>query len=224
MLRDESSPASAASAASSGHGAGSSSSSSSAALDAATRPGELKLLEFKVHSYSDADEDELDFTCMVLTSEVPAGSFEPLQLPSASLTTSQLTGAHATLLHGSIALNKYFNKEPSASLVPCTIFTTHNDRVLYTAAAADGDSGGALVLRGKTLVGMHTEWLNDVPSDYDVTSPSGKRGRPRKRIKLSEASPSTTGTALRLDLPQVRDAVAAAHAHAQDLAVARGVA
>lgn len=188
----------------------SSSSNNIAALSAAALPGEV-LLEFEVHSFS--PEGESDYTCMILTSAPPTGTFQPLTLPSSRLADSQLTGAHATLLHGSIALNRQFNKQPSASLVPCTIFTTHSDIVLYTAATSGGDSGGALVLHGKTLVGMHTEGVNDVPEDIDLLSPSDEPGRRHKRIKLSEASPSTTGAALRLDGPNVQAAISAAHQH-----------
>lgn len=177
----------------------------------AALPGEV-LLEFTVHSSS--PQDALDYTCLILTTAVPAGIFHPLPLPPGELTESQLTGAHATLLHGSIALNRFFNFKPSASLVPCTIFTTQSDRVLYTAATAGDDSGGALILHGKVLVAMHVEGLNDVPGDVEFNSPrTGKR--PAKRLRLSEASPSTTGAALRLDLPAVQAAVAAAHAAAR---------
>jgi hypothetical protein len=189
-----------------------------AAEVAAAMPGEV-LLKFKVHSFS--PQDKLDYTCLILASPVPAGTFQPLPLPAVGLPTSQLTGAHATLLHGSIALNRFFKQDPSASLVPCTIFTTHPDRVLYTAATAGGDSGGALVLHGKVLVAMHVEGLNDVPDDLHVTSPrEGKR--PAVKRRLSEASPSTTGAALRLDLPRVQSAIAAAHATMQPATAAGG--
>ena len=187
-----------------------------AAAAAAVLPDEV-LLEFKVYSFS--PEEQLDYTCLVLNSPVPAGTFQPLPLPPPGLPESRLIGARATLLPGSIALNRFFNRNPSASLVPCTIFTTHPDRLLYTAATAGGDSGGALVLHGKMLVAMHTEGLNDVPGDLHVTSPrEGKR--PAKKLKLSEASPTTTGAALRLDLPEVQAAIAAAHAAVQPAAAA----
>jgi hypothetical protein len=167
------------------------------------------LLDFTIHSSS--PEDALDFSCLILTSRVLPGTFLPLPLPAPSLPSVKLTGAHATLLHGSIALNRQFRKQPSASLVPCTIFTTHADRVLYTAATAGGDSGGALVLHGNVLIAMHVEGANDVPDDVEVLSPRDVRGGRRKRLRLSEASPSTVGAALRLDLPAVQDAVQAAH-------------
>ena len=154
---------------------------------------------------------------------MPPGTFQPLRLPPPGLPDSRLTGAHATLLHGSIALNRFFALNPSASLVPCTIFTTHPDRVLYTAATAGGGSGGALVLHGKMLVAMHVEGLNDVPDDQHVTRPrEGKRAA--QKLRLSEASPSTTGAALRLDLPHVQAAIAAAHDAVQLAAAAGGVA
>jgi hypothetical protein len=182
-----------------------------AAAAAAAAAAEEVLLEFKVHSYS--APDALDFTCMILTSAVQPGTFIPLQVPTAVMTTAQLIGAHATLLHGSIALNRFFNRDPSASLVSCSIFTAHPDRVLYTASTSGGDSGGALVLHGKALVAMRVEGLNDVSEDVEFVGPSAgkKRG---KSMRLSEASPSTTGAALRLDVAEVQAAIAAAIAAA----------
>lgn len=204
----------------SGGGAAAAAGGVSAAAEAGALPlADEVLLEFKVHSFS--PPGELDYTCLVLTSPVPPGTFQPLRLPPSGLPDSRLTGAHATLLHGSIALNRFFARNPSASLAPCTIFTAHPDRVLYTAATAGGDSGGALVLHGKTLVAMHVEGLNDVPDDLHVTSPrEGKR--PAVKLRLSEASPSTTGAALRLDLPRVQSAIAAAHATMQPATAAGG--
>jgi hypothetical protein len=189
-----------------------------AAAMAAAMPDEV-LLEFKVHSFS--PEEELDYTCLFLTSPVPAGTFQPLPLPPPGLPDSRLIGARAMLLPGSIALNRFFKRNPSASLVPCNIFTTHPDLLLLTAATAGGDTGGALVLQGKVLVAMHVKGLNDVPDDLHITSPrEGKR--PAKKLKLSAASPTTTGAALRLDLPQVQAAIAAAHAAVQPAAAADG--
>lgn len=169
------------------------------------------LLTFLVHSYSPVEM--LDFTCMVLTSRLPKGTFRPLLVPSMRLSDAALIGAHATLMHGSIALNRQFGHDPSASLVPCSIFTVHPTRVLYSAATAGGDSGGALVISGKVLVAMHVEGVNDVRDDVDVqisTTAGVSRRKPAKRVKLSEASPSTVGAALRLDLPEIKAAINAA--------------
>ena len=104
----------------------------------------------------------------------------------------------------------------------CSIITAHSERVLYTAATAGGDSGGALVLRGKVLVAMHMEGMNDVPSDLEVDSPTAGKSRPFKRFKLSQASLTTVGVALRLDLPEIRAAIQAAHGAAQLAAAAVG--
>ena len=68
-----------------------------------TLPDEVRLT-FHVHSFS--PEDVLDYTCMVLTSSVPAGTFRPLSVPSAVLSNTELTGHQAILLHGSIAYNR----------------------------------------------------------------------------------------------------------------------
>jgi len=179
--------------------------------DGVVLPDEVQLT-FRVHSSS--PPDEYDYTCLVLTSTVPVGTFQPLPLPHVGLPDAQLTGTHATLLHGSIALNRFYGEKPTASLVHCDIITTHPRRVLYSAATAGGDSGGALLLRGKMLIAMHVEGVNDVPDDVEVMSPTAT-GRGSKRIKLSQASPSTVGAALRLDLQVVQDAIAAAHFHTQ---------
>jgi hypothetical protein len=185
--------------------------SSGAGGSSAAAPGEVSLT-FSVHSFS--DEKELGYTCMVLISPVPTGTFQPLAIPAAALSNDNLVGAHATLLHGSIAYNRFFHLDPSASLVACSIFTAHADRILYTAATFGGDSGGALLLSGKRLVAMHVEGMNDVPEDLEAVNPSAGNGRRTKRIKLSEASPSTVSVALRLDLPAIRGAIEAAHAAA----------
>lgn len=167
------------------------------------------LLKFVVHSFS--PENELDYSCMVLTSPLPGGFFQPLQVPVSRLSDEALIGAHATLLHGSIALNRLFDLDPSASLVACSIFTVHPTRVLYTAATAGGDSGGAFVISGKILIAMHVEGVNDVRQDIDVlahqSAVAGARRKPEKKAKLSEASPSTVGAALRLDIPEISAAI-----------------
>lgn len=194
------------------YGAGHATATAAAAADDSVGlalPDEVRL-KFKVHSFS--EEDALDYTCLILTSPALPGTFQPLPLPPVGLSREKLIGAHATLLHGSIALNRHFKQQPSASLFPCTIFTAHEDRVLYTAATAGGDSGGALVLHGKVLIAMHVEGLNDV-GDAEFMSPTEGKGRGAKRMRLSEASPSTTGVALRLDLREVQAAVAAADQH-----------
>jgi hypothetical protein len=180
----------------------------------AAAPHEVALT-FRVHSFS----QELDYSCMVLISRVPYGMFKPLAIPVSTLPFASLIGARATLLQGSIALNRHFSLEPSASLVACSIFTAHPQRVLYTAAAVGGDCGGALVLSGKVLVAMHVEGVNDVPEDVELEMDPciGKR-RAHKRIKLSSASPTNTAVALRLDLPEIRAAVYAAQAVASQAA------
>ena len=166
------------------------------------------LLQFRLHSFS--PEADLDYTCMILISPVAVGTFEPLSIPTHTLPDELLIGARATLLHGGIALNRLFHLDPSASLMSCSIITAHSKRVLYNAATAGGDSGGALILSGKVLIAMHVEGLNDIPADLEVLSPNEGTRKAPKKIKLSQASPSTVGAALRLDLPEIRAAIRAA--------------
>jgi hypothetical protein len=177
---------------------------------AATAAPHEVFLTFRLHSYS----EELDYSCMLLDSRVPDGTFKPLVIPVSTLPVAALIGARATLLHGSIALNRQFGLDPSASLVACSIFTAHPKRVLYTAATVGGDCGGALILSGKVLVAMHVEGMNDVPDYLEVLSPGTGTRKAHKRVKISVASPTTTAVALRLDLPEIRAAVYAAHAAA----------
>ena len=173
-------------------------------------------LRFRVHSYS--TPDKLDFTCLILETTVNPGTFVPLQIPKARLNTADLLGRPAALLNGSIALNRFFHKDPSMSYIVCNIFCVHQEQVLYSAATAGGDSGGALLLYGRTLVAMHIEGLNDVPEDIEVLSPSAagtsstdvKKTPKPKHLRLSEASPSTTASALRLDIDEIKNAIYAA--------------
>lgn len=194
-------------------------SSSAAGGSEALAPDEAKLV-FDIHSFS----EDLDFTCMTLSSPLPAGAFQPLSLPAAGVPTSSLIGTQATLLHGSIAYNRLFRMDPSPSLVPCHIFTAHRERVLFSSSTFGGDSGGALIMRGDVLIGMHVEGLNDVAEDVEVLSPAAAadgRSEP-SRLRLSEASPFTAAAALRLDLAAIRAAVNAAHAHVTGAGAAAG--
>jgi hypothetical protein len=127
------------------------------------------------------------------------------QVPSAAAAACEFAGREYHWQR----MRRFFNKEPSASLVPCTIFTAHDHRVLYAAATAGGDSGGALVLHGKVLAAMHVEGLNDLDGDGPAGGKGGKGSMP-KRMRLSAASLSTTGAALRLDLCEVQEAIATA--------------
>ena len=190
-------------------------SSSSSAAAVAASDSEVGLT-FRVHSSS--PPDELDYTCLILETSVNPGTFVPLEIPKGHIPTSALLGRPAALLNGSIALNKFFHEDPSMSYITCNIFCVHPKRVLYSAATAGGDSGGALLLYGRTLVAMHIEGLNDVPEDIEVLSPSAagtsstdaKKTPKPKRLRLSEASPSTTASALRLDIDEIKNAIDAA--------------
>jgi hypothetical protein len=107
--------------------------------DIVAAPDEV-LLKFRVHSFS--PETELDYTCLILTHALPAGTFQPLPIPAAALPINQLIGKDATLLPGSIAYNRMFKINPSPSLYRCTVFTAHPQCVLYSSSTFCGDSCG----------------------------------------------------------------------------------
>lgn len=154
---------------------------------------------------------QLDFTVLRLVSRSPPEM--PLQptvfyaVPPQRLADGELWGQPAGVIHGNIALNRQFDQHPSVSVTLCNISTVHADRLLYSAATSAGDSGGAVLLHGQHLIGLHVEGVNDV-----VTSPRGSR---HYKTPSEAGTPSTSACALRLDIDAVRQAIAAAET-AQD--------
>ena len=74
------------------------------------------------------------------------------------------------------------------------ISTSNETTLHYDVSTYKGHSGAALLLRGESVIGLHSGGFNDLPQEF------------------SEASPSTSADAVRLDLPQIRDAVERAKA------------
>ena len=161
-------------------------------------------------------DEELDFCVLELIPAEGASAAAPgpamatpfFPLPRARIADDALWGKPATVVHGSIALNRQFQQHPEASIGHCNIATVHPERLLYTALTTAGDSGGALLLCGRELVGLHVEGVNDV-----IASP--KSGTKRHKT-VSEATSPSTACALRLDIAAVRDAVAAAQARQRE--------
>lgn len=147
---------------------------------------------------------ELDFTVLRLVGSSAGTLYYPL--PAERLPDEELWGHSARLVHGNLALNAQFGEPPDASVTVCNISTVHTKRLLYSAATSAGDSGGALLLRGTNLVGLHVEGVNDV-----IDSPRGKRFK----TPSEASSPSTSACALRLDIDEVRQAVEQAEMAAQ---------
>jgi hypothetical protein len=173
--------------------------------------GQEALLKFKVV----VTNKTFDFTVLELLSAYPQRPTSFFPLPTGDLPDDALWGKSAAVLHANIALNRQFDQHPNSSVALCNISTVHADMLLYTAATSAGDSGGALLLLGKHLVGMHREGMND-----QVVSPSGGR---HYKTPSEASSPSTSASALRLDIAVVRDAVAAADAAVRSRLVAAAV-
>ena len=111
-----------------------------------------------------------------------------LPIPENSFTEKELSGAPVNLVHGSIAWS--FGTSPSNFAQDSgNIITSNATTIHYNVGTFKGHSGAALLLRGKQVIGMHSEGFNDLPQEH------------------SEHSPSTAADAVRLDLPAVRAAV-----------------
>ena len=123
-------------------------------------------------------------------------------LPVGPFPDGALWGKPASVVHGNLAYNRLFYEHPDASVSYCNISTVHRERLIYIAQTACGDSGGALLLSGSDLIGLHVEGLNDV-----AESPGGSR---HWKTPSEASSPSVAACALRMDIEPVRAAVAAA--------------
>jgi hypothetical protein len=122
------------------------------------------------------------------------GSVPCLPLPDREYSPRELMGRAVRLIHGNIAYS-----QQSAALGDMArafaqnnghITTVTQTKIVSSIATSKGDSGGALLLRGTQVVGIHSAGLNDLPEAY------------------SESSPMTSAEAIRLDQQCVRDAVA----------------
>jgi hypothetical protein len=117
---------------------------------------------------------------------LPTRSFLPL--PRGVFTPVELQGKPVVLVHGSIAWSAGVRASTLAQNKGY-IVTTDDITIHYDVSTYKGHSGAALLLRGEAVVGLHSNGFNDLPQE------------------LSEASPSTSADAVRLDLPQLREAV-----------------
>ena len=115
-----------------------------------------------------------------------------LPVPETTFTEDELSGAAVNLIHGSIACSlarirtcPSARKGPAASSTPAASTTA----IHYDVGTYKGDSGAALLLSGKRVIGLHSAGFNDLEQAQ------------------SESSPSTAADAVRLDLPEVRAAV-----------------
>ena len=117
--------------------------------------------------------------------------FDHLSLPSVHHSHQQLMGASVALIHGSIAWSAGSDMNQIAR-DNGTIITSSESLIQYSVASYKGHSGAALLFRGGQVIGLHSEGFNDLAQEY------------------SERSPSTSADAVRLDVPQIWDAVRAA--------------
>ena len=114
-----------------------------------------------------------------------------LSLPSAMHSHQQLLGAPVVLIHGSIAWNAGSDANQIAR-DNGTIITSSDSLIQYSVSSYKGHSGAALLFRSGQVIGLHSEGFNDLEQEH------------------SEKSPSTSADAVRLDVPQIWDAVLAA--------------
>ena len=123
------------------------------------------------------------------------GSVPFLPLPDREYSLRELIGRAVRLIHGNIAYSQQSDAlgdmARSFSQNNGHITTVTQRKIVSSIATSKGDSGGALLLRGTQVVGIHCEGLNDLPEAF------------------SENSPMTSAEAIRLDQQCVRDAVAA---------------
>ena len=114
-----------------------------------------------------------------------------LSLPNVIHTHQQLLGAPVALIHGSIAWSSGSNMNQLAR-DNGTIITTSDSVIKYSVSSYKGHSGAALLFRGGQVIGLHSEGYNDLEQEH------------------SERSPSKSAGAVRLDNPQIWEAVQAA--------------
>jgi len=117
--------------------------------------------------------------------------FDYLSLPCVHNSHRQLLGASVALIHGSIAWSAGSGANEIAR-DNGFIITSSETMLQYSVASYKGHSGAALLFRGGQVIGLHSEGFNDLEQE------------------LSEASPSTSANAVRLDVPQIWEAVNAA--------------
>jgi hypothetical protein len=144
------------------------------------------MLEFEVVEPSIGDLD-----IAVLRVLTPASAPRPcLPVPENTFTEDELSGAAVNLIHGSIAWFSDLEKNlPKCSQRAGSIIHATDTTVHYDVGTYKGDSGAALLLSGKRVIGLHSAGFNDLDQAQ------------------SENSPSTAADAVRLDLPEVRAAV-----------------
>jgi hypothetical protein len=132
-----------------------------------------------------------DLDIAVLRVPTPPTAPRPcLPVPENTFTEDELSGAAVNLIHGSIAWFSSMDKNlPKCSQRAGSIIHTTDTTIHYDVGTYKGDSGAALLLSGKRVIGLHSEGFNDVDQAH------------------SETSPSTAADAVRLDLPEVRAAV-----------------
>lgn len=129
---------------------------------------------------------------------IPASAEPPsdyLPLPSVHRTHRQLLGAPVALIHGSIAWNAGTDARQIASNNG-SIITSTDSLIHCSVPSYKGHSGAALLFRSGQLIGLQSEGFNDLEQVH------------------SETSPSTSADAVRLDVPQIWEAVQAASARA----------
>ena len=130
---------------------------------------------------------DLDVAVLRLPACTSAVPFLPL--PEAAFTAQQLSGAPVKLIHSSIAWSEGTDVSNFAQ-DDGHIITSNRTTIHYGISPYKGHSGAALLLRGEQVIGLHSEGFNDLAQEH------------------SERSPSTTADAVRLDLPEVKAAVA----------------
>jgi hypothetical protein len=107
-------------------------------------------------------------------------------LPERAFTDRELFGAPVNLVHASIA----WRCSPSSFAQNAGRLIAPNATAIhYNVGTRKGHSGAALLLRGRQVIGLHSEGVSDLP---------------RER---SEHSQPTAADAVRLDTPAVRAAV-----------------
>jgi hypothetical protein len=129
-----------------------------------------------------------DLDIAVLRLPSPAAVQACLPIPNKTFTEKELSGAPVNLVHGSIAWSIGSSASNFAQDAG-SIITSNTRTIHYNVGTFKGHSGAALLLRGKQVIGLHSEGFNDLPQEH------------------SERTPSTAADAARLDLPAVRAAV-----------------
>ena len=130
----------------------------------------------------------LDVAVLRNTGPIDAPLRPYLPLPPAVMTDREFLLAPVLLVHGSIARYKDTHGR-SFGVDAGNIINVDATTMHYGIPTYKGHSGAALVLRGKQVIGLHSAGMNDLPQS------------------ASETSPSTSADAVRLDLPEIKNAV-----------------